>query len=92
MKLHYYNNPNFFIVFKSVKKMSRGKAESKQLETRLHNQERFSLLHRIFPNEGQFYINDTVSYQFATFIIFFRCCLILALCFIPSKFKGYVYF
>jgi hypothetical protein len=50
--------------------MSRGEAETKQLETRLHNQERFLLLHRIVPNDkGQFYFTEALSYKFATFII-----------------------
>jgi hypothetical protein len=50
--------------------MSRGEAETKELETRLHNQERFSLLHRIFPNdEGQFYFTEALSCKFATFVI-----------------------
>ncbi len=65
MKLQYYNNPNFFIVLRLCKKMSRGEAETKQLETRLHIQERFSLLHRIFPNVGQFYFRVTLFYKFA---------------------------
>ncbi len=69
MKLHYYNNPNFYC-FKSVKKMSRGEAETKQLETRLHNQERFSLLKKIFPNEVQFYVRETLPYKFASFFTF----------------------
>jgi hypothetical protein len=48
--------------------MSRGEAETKQLETRLHNQERFSLLHKIFPNdEGHFYFTEALSYKFATY-------------------------
>jgi hypothetical protein len=50
--------------------MSRGEAETKQLETRLHNQERFSLLKKIFPNEVQFYVRETLPYKFASFFTF----------------------